>query len=446
MGISLRSVTSTNVPGGTPKTITTPSGVVSGDVMYCISYDNSTTHATATGWTEVAYIDDGSANNVTVLRKVSSGGEPATFTLNGFFLTNIAVIALIGVSNSTPEDATAGTLSSTGSPATIPSVTTVTGNAWRIGIVNTTASQTGVNAIPAFGIDVPGFGSSGDFMVVDHQLVSTAGSTGTTTTTTTGTAGAYLSVSLAIRPATADATYSLVGVIGASLQSSSGGSLGALPWGSGESRTANNLLICTISVTGSATLPTTPTGWSIAKQVAGTSCSATIYYKIATGSDGAPTFPGITSAIISGQLSEWMGNKQSSPLDQSGSATGTSSPITATAAGANTKQTDLIMMAGADRRSTARASNDTWTSNDGTVIAGGNNNGTSSTDHYSFGYIQNPTATTAQTSVMTLSITTSITGLADVNASFLAAAAAVATVQIPTMFTVLQSVNRASNF
>jgi hypothetical protein len=76
----------------------------------------------------------------------------------------------------------------------------------------------------------------------------------------------------------------------------------------------------------------------------------------------------------------------------------------------------------ADRRSTARANNNTWTSNNGTVTQAGSNNGVSSTDHYSFGYILGTTSNaSADTAVCTISVTTSIVGLAVASASFLLA-------------------------
>ena|SRR5215468_4804285 len=213
--------------------------------------------------------------------------------------------------------------------------------------------------------------------------------------------------------------YALVGTPAAATQGSSGASV-TPTWGTGLNRTAPNLLSCFVSVQGSATLPTTPSGWSIAKQIAGTSCSATIYYKIAAGSDTAPTINAITSGVIAAQLMEFSGNATTSPLDQTGTATGTTSPITSTQSVADVQSGELLLMCGSDFRSTARSPNDTWTSNNGTVTAGGNNNGTSSVNHYSFGYILGTTSNASgDTAIMTLSVTTSITGLAVASSSFL---------------------------
>lgn len=210
--------------------------------------------------------------------------------------------------------------------------------------------------------------------------------------------------------------FVLVGSLPAAVQTAAGAALST--WAYGQSPTANDLLIARVTVTETATLPTTPAGWTLGPQVAGTSCSATIYYKVAAGGDGVPTIAAITSGLIAGQLAEYSGGPTTSPLDQSASATGTTSPITATAGANNAAISELYVCAGADVRSVARTSSDTWTSNEGTVTQDGSNNATSSKDHYSFGAIIGTTSLSAMTAVMTLSQTTSITGLAVVVASF----------------------------
>lgn len=222
--------------------------------------------------------------------------------------------------------------------------------------------------------------------------------------------------------------YALVGTIGTAVQTAAGSPLNTVTFGTGESRTAGNLLIFWVTVTASATLPGTPSGWSIGAQVAGTSCSATVYYKIAAGSDAAPTISAITSGLIAGQLAEFSGNRQVTPADRSGTQTATSNPVTATFGGADSSSGVLWVAAGADRRSVARASNDTWTGNHVTATAAGNNNGTSSQDHYSFAYANTTSNSGADTAVMTLSITTSITGLAVAASSFELPASVSATV------------------
>ena len=156
----------------------------------------------------------------------------------------------------------------------------------------------------------------------------------------------------------------LVGTIGTAVQSSASGSASPT-FGASENRTAGNLLILFVSVTKSATLPTTPDGWYILSQVAGTSTSATIYFRAATGSDAAPVIAGITNGLIAAQLAEF--SSTTATIDRTATATGTTSPNTATAGGTNAATGELIVMSSGDTRSVNRASNDTWTSNDGTV-------------------------------------------------------------------------------
>jgi hypothetical protein len=210
------------------------------------------------------------------------------------------------------------------------------------------------------------------------------------------------------------------------------GSLGAASVGAvgaavtpayGQATTAGNLLVLFVSVTSVATLPAAISGWTIAKQQAGTSCSASIYYKQAAGSDTAPTVAAITSGYIVAHLGEFSGVVTSSQVDQTGGANGTSSPTTATQAGTDSVAGDLLIMVGGDLRSVARASNDTWTSNRGTVTLGQSNNGSSNLRHYSTGYILNcSTNSNADTAIQTLSITSSITGLVVASTSFKALA------------------------
>jgi hypothetical protein len=214
--------------------------------------------------------------------------------------------------------------------------------------------------------------------------------------------------------------YALVGTIGAASQGTAGNAV-TPAWGTSENRTAGNLLICFCSVTGTGIGPATPAGWTNFGTQSGTSCSATIFYKIAAGADVAPTIAAITSGVIAAQLAEFSGNS-AAPFDKFGQNTGTTSPITATLSGSDVSSGELIVMVGADFRSAARTPNDTWTSNHATITQAGNNNAASSVNHYSFGYALATTSNSgADTAVMTCSVTTSITGLVVLAITFLLA-------------------------
>lgn len=214
--------------------------------------------------------------------------------------------------------------------------------------------------------------------------------------------------------------FARVGTIGTAVQGAAGA--GVSPgWGTGQNRTAGNLLILCVSVARTATLPTTPSGWTVAAQVAGSLSSATVYCKIAAGSDAAPSVSGITSGVIAAQLCEYSGNRADilQVVDEVLTAKGSSSPVTATAPGTNAETGQLQILCGADRRTASRAPNDTWTSNNGTVTQDGSNNGVSSTSHYSFGSITSGTqGASAPTAVLTASVTTSQNSYAVAAATF----------------------------
>lgn len=220
--------------------------------------------------------------------------------------------------------------------------------------------------------------------------------------------------------------YAIVGTIGAVSQGTSGAAV-TPSWGTSENRTANNLLLCWVAVTGVATLPTTPSGWSIGVQKAGTSVSSTVYYKIAAGSDAAPTIAAITSGVIAAQLAEFSGNTITSPLDQSGSAAGTTSPQTATAGAKSKTGTELIVSAAGAFYSAAATKTFSETYNNGGSPTRTQNSGTSTANHYDFAYGTGTGNASSQNHAFTYT-TTSITGEANAVATFLVAAVPTGTI------------------
>lgn len=213
--------------------------------------------------------------------------------------------------------------------------------------------------------------------------------------------------------------WALVGTIGTATQGAAGATVSP-SWGTSENRTNGNLLVAFVACTQVQTFPATPTDWYVISQVqTGTTSSVSIFGKAATGSDAAPTFAAPTgSAIVSAQLAEYSGVISGQP-DKTGSQTGTASPITATFNAASTATSELILIAAAARYSNNRAPNLTLTSNHITsVTQAGNNNGTSTVSHYSFGYGSGNSISGADTAVVTLSVTTNLTTDVIVGASF----------------------------
>ena len=210
--------------------------------------------------------------------------------------------------------------------------------------------------------------------------------------------------------------YALVGSRGAVSRGTAGSAV-TPAWGASESRTANNLLVCQVAVEGSATLPAQPTGWSTAIQRAGTSCSASIFYKVAAGGDAAPTIAAITSGVIEAQLDEWSGGATSGPLNQTGSASGTSSPEVCACTAADIAAGQLVIGAYALLYSTAATKTFTNTVNNGMTATVQNDATTSTVDHYNFwdGITTGNSVADQDSLAFT---TTKISGVASVIASF----------------------------
>ncbi len=211
------------------------------------------------------------------------------------------------------------------------------------------------------------------------------------------------------------AGYALVGTIGA-VQQSAAGAIGTALYGASETRATNDLLVCWVGGAGTATLPGTPAGWLVAASVAGTSCSAEILYRVATGADAAPSVAAVASTVWSMQLAEFSGNATSSPLDQHGTATGTTSPITATDGGADAAIGELICIAGSVFYSSASGTKTTSDSVNNATMTTTTNTGTV-VNHYDFGYGVSTANSAADSNALTYTIT-HITGAADVLASF----------------------------
>jgi len=207
--------------------------------------------------------------------------------------------------------------------------------------------------------------------------------------------------------------FALVGSYGTPSQGAAAAAV-TPAYGAGSSRTAGNLLVLRFAVTGTTTAPTVTAGWTPAGSGSGNSCYVAIYYKIAAGGDAAPTVNGVASGVIAAQLAEYSGQVTSGDVRESGgsSTQSTTSPVTANNTAVDAGSKNLLLMVAADKRSTARASNDTWTSNRGTPTLTGSNNGVSSTEHYSFADILSTDSNNnVDTSTLTLSITTNITGI-----------------------------------
>lgn len=209
-------------------------------------------------------------------------------------------------------------------------------------------------------------------------------------------------------------SYSLVKA-GSVVTGSSGGSITTLAFG--QSPTAGNLLILTVAVDGSATVPATPSGWSSAVTNAGTSSASGIFYKVAVGGDSAPTLSAISGAVQIAQLYEFSGGPTSGLLDKTGSAAGTSSAQTVSCSAADSNSGDLVIKASAIL-GTSRSRTLSETFNNGGTLVRQSSSGTTTADHYDFAYDLGTTSNSSADSASLTFTTTGITGVTSVIASF----------------------------
>jgi len=176
--------------------------------------------------------------------------------------------------------------------------------------------------------------------------------------------------------------YALVGTIGTV---ATGTNTTVNPtFGTGENRTANNLLIAWIAIDNSTTLPGTPATWTRAISRTGTSTAVAVDYKIASGGDAAPSYT--SAATIAVQLAEFSGNRTTGVEDQEGTAAGTTSPQTATTAGADTALGELVISAATSFYSMSATKTTSHTFNNGASDTETSNDATSTASHYNFAY------------------------------------------------------------
>lgn len=150
-------------------------------------------------------------------------------------------------------------------------------------------------------------------------------------------------------------------------------------WGTGETRTAGNLLICWAATNSSASNIATPTGWSLG--FSGTSASSlgvAIFYKIAAGSDAAPSVA-FLGTECQAQLAEFSGNT-ATPIDQTGTFIGSGvGTTTASTSVLDVAIGELVVAAGAARYSATATKTTSHTLNNGATANNAGNNDTDST-------------------------------------------------------------------
>jgi hypothetical protein len=200
MSISVGNIqkTQVRVAASTGITITKPTGLVDGDVLYAFiarSLYSNTTAFSCSGWTALGSAGSTTGNDVqgTILRKVitSASGEPSNYTFVASGFASVVsmvgfIIRVAGADTTTPEDAT--TLIGVGADDATPagrSITTVTNGALAIQFnalsLATTATKTwGVPSGWTPGDNIAETSSTTDLQGgIAYKTQTTAGATGT---------------------------------------------------------------------------------------------------------------------------------------------------------------------------------------------------------------------------------------------------------------------------
>lgn len=198
-------INSTFNTGGSPTIpVTKPAGVLNGHAMY-VFFVSDTFAITLAGWVNV-FSQDNAGARFQILRKFANGeGASWTFTIAGGNIFTAGFAAYSGVDTTTPEDgvAVSGTNGSA-SPATAPTKTPNTDNAFHVILFGTASSQTSLAGPPAgYTQDLGSSGAAGDFVRIDHKLITPIGATGAQTSATQ--VGTNIGVSIILRAAAAAA-------------------------------------------------------------------------------------------------------------------------------------------------------------------------------------------------------------------------------------------------
>jgi hypothetical protein len=156
----------------------------------------------------------------------------------------------------------------------------------------------------------------------------------------------------------------------------------------GQATTAGNLLIAWVGGDGLGGFLFNDATWTAGTAAGSTPSSARFFWKANCGAGETAPSPSCVSGTIFVALAEFSGAATVAPHDQHGQAISAgTSPITATAAGADVGSGELIVSCGMWVLTKAGANNTTDTYNNGaTPTTNLNNDATSLIDHYRFAW------------------------------------------------------------
>lgn len=192
--------------GGSDITLSLPTGMQNGDVVYVCFATSSSGGTSSSGWTQVGSdIDSGSDVRTQVFRKVMGASPDSSIVLDGSGIGSDSGVglayALRGVDPVTPEDTSPTTATGDSTNPNSPSVTTVTNNAWVISFAGSRANDSAFTA-PS------GYSNQVDRLATDSNNISAGAATKEISTAaaenpaewTNWSTGRWAAWSIAVRP------------------------------------------------------------------------------------------------------------------------------------------------------------------------------------------------------------------------------------------------------
>ena len=144
-GIAFRAASSANNPTATSLVISTPNGVVSGDVMLAVVAARGAPTITApAGWTLVRLDINATTMRQAIFVRTAGGSEPGSYTFSLSTAQSAAggIVAYSGVDGSNPIDAHGGQANAASTSITAPSISTTGPDRMLVGFFGTAALTT----------------------------------------------------------------------------------------------------------------------------------------------------------------------------------------------------------------------------------------------------------------------------------------------------------------
>ena len=211
MAITFVNSSIANAAGGAALSIAAPASILQDDVLYAFVTKQATGAWTITssGWTQLVDQDStggGFSVNHEVWRKVMGASPDTSIDFSNTAAAKSGLlIALRGVDTTTPEDATSTIAFSFSSNPDSPSITTVTNGAWVLSGAGNGQNDASITSPTGYSNQVASPRNNSTTVVATKE-VTTAGAEDPSAWTTWTNTGAWVAVSIAVRPAGTAAT------------------------------------------------------------------------------------------------------------------------------------------------------------------------------------------------------------------------------------------------